>query len=68
MVVNGEMGHRLEVIVPLDETMQLKTNQQAGGSAFGSLSGYARVIVGIGIIFGIFGSLLGWVGYKKGER
>jgi nickel transport protein len=65
VVVSDEMGHRLEVIVPVGEAMQLKTNQQAGGSVFGSLSGYARVIIGISIIFGIFGSLLGWAGYKK---
>lgn len=65
VVVNDEMVHRLEVIVPVDEAMQLKTNQQAGGAVFGSLSRYARVIVGISIIFGIFGSILGWAGYKK---
>lgn len=64
VVVDDEMGHRLEVMVPVDEAMQLKTNQRAGGLDR-SLFRYARVIIGISIIFGIFGSLLGWMSHKK---
>ena len=65
VVVDDEMGHRLEVIVPVNEAMQLKTNQKAGGPLLRSFSRYTGVILGISVIFGIFGSLLGWMSHKK---
>ena len=65
VVVDDEMGHRLEVIVPVNEAMQLKTNQKAGGPLLRSFSRYTGVILGISVIFGIFGSLSGWMSHKK---
>lgn len=65
VVVDDEMGHRLEVIVPVNEARELKMDQQAGGLAGSSFCRYGKVLMGICIIFGIFGSLLGWRGYKK---
>jgi nickel transport protein len=67
VVVDDEMGHRLEVIVPVNEAHKLKTNQQAGRLTESSLARYERALIGISIIFGIFGCLLGWRGYKKAK-
>lgn len=67
MIVDDEMGHRLEVIVPVDEVKELKKNQQTGGSAESSLSRYERALMGISIIFGVFGTILGWKGYNNGK-
>lgn len=64
VVVDDEMGHRLEVKVTLDEDMKLKT-QQTGRFAGSSLTRYEKALMGICVIFGIFGCLLGWKGYKK---
>ena len=65
VIVDDEMGHRLEVIVPVDEAKELKKDQQTGGSAESSLSRHERALMGISIIFGVFGTILGWKGYKK---
>jgi len=65
VAVDDEMGHRLEVMVPVNEAMELKTNQRHGSRAEGSLSRYEKALMGISIIFGIFGCFLGWKGYKK---
>ncbi len=65
MIVDDEIGHRLKVMVPVDEAKELKKDQQAGGSAESSLSRYERALMGISIIFGIFGTILGWKGYKN---
>ena len=40
VVVDDEMGHRLEVAVPVDETMALQANQQSGESAVSSFGRY----------------------------
>ena len=65
VIVDDEMGHRLEVMVPVDETMALKSDQKTGGRGGSSLSRYEKALMGISIIFGIFGTILGWKGYKK---
>lgn len=65
VVVDDEMGHRLEVMVPIDETKVLKSNQEHGEASESSLSKYQKALMGICIIFGIFGCLLGWKCYKK---
>lgn len=65
IVVDDGMGHRLEIMVAVDEAMKLKRDQQAGRSAETSLSQYERAIVGISIIFGISGIFLWWKGKRR---
>ncbi len=64
VVVDDEMGHRLEVPVTVNEANELKTDQQAGRSADSSLSKYERALMGISIIFG-FSGLFFWRRRKK---
>ena len=64
VVVDDEMGHRLEVIVPVNEAKELKTDKQAGGSAESSLSRYEKALMGLSIIFGLSGIFFWW----KGKR
>ena len=68
VIVDDEMGHRLEVMVPVDETMALKSDQKTGGRGGSSFSRYEKALMGISIIFGIFGTILGWKGYKKSKQ
>ena len=65
VIVDDEMGHRLEVMVPVDETLTLQANQHRGVADESSLSRYERALMGISIIFGIFGTILGWRGYNR---
>ncbi len=65
VVVDDEMGHRLEVPVSVNEAMKLKTDEQAGKSTGSSLSKYERALMGICIIFGISGVLFLWRGKKR---
>ncbi len=65
VIVDDEMGHRLEVMVPVDETLTLQANQQREVADEISLSRYEKTLMGISIIFGIFGTILGWKGYKN---
>jgi len=67
VVVNDEIGHRLEVNVPVDEAMKLKTDSAAGRPK-SSLSRYERALMGISIIFGLSGIFFWWKGkriYRK---
>ncbi len=63
VVVDDEMGHRLEVNVPVDEAMNLKTDRAAGRSK-SSLAKYERALMGVSIILGISGILFWWKGKK----
>ena len=65
VVVDDEMGHRLEVPITVNKAMKLKTDEQAGRSAGSSLSKYERALMGICIIFGISGVLFLWRGKKE---
>ena len=65
VVVDDEMGHRLEVPITVNKAMELKTDKQSGRSAGSSLSKYERAIMGICIIFGICGVFFWWRG-KRG--
>ena len=67
VVINDEIGHRLEIEVPVDKAMNLKTNIVTQDSLNCYLSKHIRVLMGICVIFGIFGCLLGWKGYKKAK-
>ena len=64
VVVDDEMGHRLEVIVPVNEAKELKTDKQAGELAESSLSRYEKALMGLSIIFVISGIFFWW----KGKR
>ena len=64
VVVDDEIGHRLEVTVPVNESKELMTKQQTGGSAGSFISRYEKAIMGISIIFGISGILFWWRGKR----
>ena len=64
MVIDDEMGHRLEVMVPFNGT-KLKTDQRYKNKAEGSLSRYEKVLMGISFIFGVSGILFWWKGKKR---
>jgi nickel transport protein len=68
MVVDDEMGHRLEVNVPVDEAMTLQENPEKNAHAGGALlTRYQKAVMGISIIFGISGILFWWKGRKTGK-
>lgn len=66
VIVDDEMGHRLEVKVPVDETLVFQENQQREEASESSLSRYERAFMGITIIFGVSGIFFWWKG-KKGR-
>jgi nickel transport protein len=59
VVVDDEMGHRLEVMVPVNETKRLKTDEKAN-SAKSHLPRWEKALMGVAVIFGIFGILSLW--------
>ena len=65
VVVNDEIGHRLELEIPMNKAMEVREEALTQSSINNYLSRYTRAIMGICIIFGFFGCLLGWRGYKK---
>ena len=65
VVVEDGMGHRLEMNLPVKHIEHLETSGKIEGSEEKFISKYLRIISGISIIFGIFGSIMGWIGYKK---
>jgi nickel transport protein len=67
VVVDDEMGHRLEVNVPTNEAMKLKTNPAAGKTE-GALSKYEKVLIGIGIIFGGSGFFFWYLGMRGRKK
>ncbi len=64
VVVDDEIGHRLEVTVPVNDLKELMTDQQPGNSRGSSLSRYEKALMGICFIFGISGIFFWW----KGKR
>jgi len=65
VVVDDEMGHRLEVKVPVNETLTLQIKDQRGQADESSLSRYQKALIGISTLFGISGILFWWIGRKK---
>ncbi|MDY7039094.1 MAG: hypothetical protein SV375_23455 [Thermodesulfobacteriota bacterium] len=65
VVVDDEMGHRLEVAVPVDENLALQATRHTGEAAQRFPSIYERAFMGISIIFGISGMFFWWIGRKK---
>ncbi len=69
VVVDDEMGHRLEVRVPVDKEMKLTLSQPLKNPVNRLISRYERVITGISIILGITGMILWWRAKKVyGQR
>jgi len=60
VVVDDEMGHRLEVRVPVDKEMKLRLSQQVKKPLDRFISQYERAITGISIILGVTGMILWW--------
>ena len=63
VVVDDEMGHRLEVMVPVNEAKELKTDQDSGRLE-SSFSRYEKALMGISIIFGLSGIFFWWRGKR----
>ncbi len=68
VVVDDEVGHRLEIPVPVNEIQELETDKESGQIAQGYFPRYQKALMGISIIFGISGSLLGWKGYTDRKK
>jgi len=64
VVVNDEMGHRLALITNIDKNIDLSKKSEQTDKYAVSLSRHERVLMGISIIFGIFGVFFWW----KGKR
>jgi nickel transport protein len=62
VIVDDEIGHRLEIAVPVNDSKELITDQQVRGSSGSSLSRYAKVLIGVCFIFGISGIFFWWKG------
>jgi len=67
IVVDDEMGHRLEVHVTVNEAMALQSNRENGNSGLSFFTRWEKAVMGISIIFGISGILFGWKGRKAGK-
>jgi nickel transport protein len=68
VVVDDEIGHRLEIMVAVNDSMRLKSDQQKRESITSSFSRYERALMGISIIFGISGILFWWKGKRISKR
>jgi nickel transport protein len=55
VVVDDEMGHRLEVKVPVDEQLAWKEVGKPEGSNETVVSRYGKALMGVCILFGLFG-------------
>jgi nickel transport protein len=67
VVVDDEMGHRLEVNVTVDEAMALQANAESGNLKPASLARWEKAVMGVSIIFGISGILFWLKGRKTGK-
>ena len=55
VVVDDEMGHRLDMAVPVNEDLVLEKHQDWAGTGKMGFSRYEKALMGICIIFGVFG-------------
>jgi len=65
VVVEDGMGHRLEVELPVKPFGRVERSGYIERPLQRYISKYLRAIAGVSIIFGIFGCIIGWKGYKK---
>ena len=68
VVVDDEMGHRLEANVPVDEGMALRSTHETVNSGPGFLSIYQKAVIGVSIIFGVSGILFWFKARKTGKQ
>ena len=68
VVVDDEMGHRLEVNIPVDKVMVLRATHENVTSERGFLTRYQKAITGVSIIFGISGILFWFKARKFGRK
>jgi nickel transport protein len=67
VVVDDEMGHRLEVNVFVDQAMSLQASRENEKAGPGYLTRWQKAIMGVSIIFGISSILFWWRGRKSKE-
>lgn len=65
IIVNDGMGHCLTLKTHIDESLALSTINSQQPGKMSNLSQYEKGLMGISVIFGIFGILFWWMGYKK---
>ena len=58
VVVDDEMGHRLEVSVPVGENLAVSTTAADAGGGKSPAPGWMGAVAGIGVIFGLTGLLM----------
>jgi nickel transport protein len=68
VVVDDEMGHRLEVNVTVDNAMALQVNPENGNLGQSLFSGFEKIVIGVSIIFGISGILFWFKARKAGKQ
>ncbi len=65
VVVEDGMGHRLEMAIPVKHVGRVGTSGYIESPLQRHISKYLKTIAGISIIFGIFGCIVGWKGYRR---
>ena len=68
VVVEDGIGHRLEMNLSIKYIEHFETSENIESSLEKYISKYLRAISGISIIFGIFGCIMGWKGYKRNKQ
>jgi len=67
VVVSDGMGHRLEMVLPVKHVGRIETSGYMENPLQRWIWKYLKTIAGVSIIFGIFGCLMGWRGYRKAK-
>ena len=67
VIVSDGMGHRLEMVVPVEQASNAVEIKTTGHEAGESSSKFEKVVMGISIIFGISGCLLWWGSRRRGR-
>lgn len=65
VIVNDGMGHCLTLKTHIDKPQALGTINSEQADKKSNLSQYEKALIGISIIFSVFGILFWWMGYKK---
>jgi nickel transport protein len=65
VVVNDEMGHRLEIKVPVDEQLAFQEGRNDHAPQEAGLSTFGKAAMGVSIIFGFCGLFFWWKGTKR---
>lgn len=68
VAVDDEVGHRLEMEIPIDAAMELEAGSEAKNPVGNYLSKYDRILMGICLILAISGSLAWYKGWQYHRR